>query len=904
MRFRHDQLGDWGRMQRQQLFLRELKRQALRWQNVFKLPKLIDSMTSNTISDVSSIKKLLGLVELGLGANTQHIYQTHLVGEPVVINGADELQASPAEVAAVVDEFMHPLRPPVQQIAGESQPKTSFSVTVSNGGAAAGSAAGAAGLLAVQGYTTAVAGNVLQGDSKATLVYATQAYAGNARALAAMLVPSRVVTVARAPGVQPGVAVVLGASYTGTLVLPKEPPPVRPSRCTARKTSRSGAPSLTRPSSSCACPPPGCPGSPMTGPCRAPTRSPPATVAGPPWSWSAPPAAAGTGTSKRRTGSTPPAIASPDGSSVVKGVRYLEFYDGAKLHMVAWKVDKTLYWVANTLDNELANDTMMATRHVVYRREVSRRLVPRRLDPWAALLLGVSVTLGVIILLATPGPWHKVVPAVATRPPLAPPPPPRDIAVFLKGPGREGCAGALWLHIDYEQSASPPSSCRCAWPATCRAPDSCRCSRSSTRPVRGSPRGPWATGCRSRSARGSRSTRRRCASRFPVSSRPRPRACTVPALPLTGVWALHQAPLVALQRQMRYLQFVLKGGLADEINLDGFVNYVLGSNDVSTTLRLQAASAIGAALDTAGPGDLVTSSLPAIVHRRGSYERWSVSPAALLSLRQSLAFDARRPIYQPGADRAARRAHGGRRDLAAGAFHGDLSRRVRASAARVRRRRRDGRPAHVTHPPRRRARSAGRRPATPLGVVVALGRSAKGAVPAKRARRAAERGARDRPCLRGAGGRLRGAGDRRGGQQRHRRPGQARRPAAVAGRGRARRAAALRFADGERLADCRRHDRRRAPRRRGRRGCQPCADGGATTGPARPRARRPARARDATPAAPAPRRRPPPRLTATAGAGPLTTALVTAWARLDAATFVRAVQPAFFAPRLAATGSG
>ena len=28
--------------------------------------------------------------------------------------------------------------------------------------------------------------------------------------------------------------------------------------------------------------------------------------------------------------------------------------------MVAWKTAGTLYWVSNTLDNELGNDTMMA----------------------------------------------------------------------------------------------------------------------------------------------------------------------------------------------------------------------------------------------------------------------------------------------------------------------------------------------------------------------------------------------------------------------------------------------------------------------------------------------------------------------------------------------------------------
>ncbi len=37
------------------------------------------------------------------------------------------------------------------------------------------------------------------------------------------------------------------------------------------------------------------------------------------------------------------------------------------------------------------------------------RAVMRRLDPWAALLLGVLLALGVVILLATPGPWQRVV---------------------------------------------------------------------------------------------------------------------------------------------------------------------------------------------------------------------------------------------------------------------------------------------------------------------------------------------------------------------------------------------------------------------------------------------------------------------------------------------------------------
>ena len=74
------------------------------------------------------------------------------------------------------------------------------------------------------------------------------------------------------------------------------------------------------------------------------------------------------------------------------------------------------------------------------------RAVLARLDPWAALLLGVLLALGVIILLATPGPWHKVVgaaPAVQLTPPE-----PKDIAVFALGGIDGACTGIVWLHVD------------------------------------------------------------------------------------------------------------------------------------------------------------------------------------------------------------------------------------------------------------------------------------------------------------------------------------------------------------------------------------------------------------------------------------------------------------------------
>ena len=360
VRFRHDQLGDWGRIVRQQLFLRELKRQALRWHNVLKLPKLISIITHNTVSDISSIKALLSLTQLVLGVNTSHIYQTHLVGSPIVVGGADELQASPTEVAAVVAQFTNPQKPPVQKSQAESQPKRSFTVTVTNGGAVAGSAAAAAGQLVGQGYKAQVAGDALQGDSKATLIYATQGFVGNAHVIATMLPPSRVIAVPRAPGVESGVTVVLGPAFTGQLVLPQAPA----SGPTILASASYDAASWKQ----------------LDHKTKLHLRMPKAWVSGYSYDWamsraysiptghgnSAAAVVVGTTTSggywhiEEMRWTDPPAIASPDATKTVKGTRYLQFYNGTQLHMVAWKTGSTLYWVSNTLDNEIANDAMMA----------------------------------------------------------------------------------------------------------------------------------------------------------------------------------------------------------------------------------------------------------------------------------------------------------------------------------------------------------------------------------------------------------------------------------------------------------------------------------------------------------------------------------------------------------------
>ena len=528
------------------------------------------------------------------------------------------------------------------------------------------------------------------------------------------------------------------------------------------------------------------------------------------------------------------------------------------------------------------------------------RAVPRRLDPWAALLLGVLVTLGVIILLATPGPWHRVVPAVATHPPLAPPPPPTDIAVFVNGPRREGCAGVVWLHIDYTQArftavvVSPSLSC--LLPGAGLQPLSeivdqagPKIGEQALARRLGVKLGAWIT-------IDPLAVRAALPGFFTAATKllhPRP-------VPLVGVWSLRQPPDKALQRQVRYLRLILRDGSADELNLVGFVNYIIGSTDVNTSLTLQAVSAIGAALNLSDAGDLVTSSLPVTVEHRGRYQRWLPVPDALLALRQSFAFDAASPVYP--ATVIARPA--GRTVTVLTSPLGRWTARYRtAFQAELRRYGVRGvrvelracvRPAAAS-----RALETGRaRP--PLGVVIAVGRSAAGTPSATRT------GAVLTAALAGVSAAALPAvvsevpaAPAAVNSAIAARTSAAGLPLSPVAAALAVLAPAASPAPGGPAAPT----PAAASPTPGATGGTPSSGTGSTasTGAASPTPGGTTISAPAATGSPAPAATGSP---ASVQAESLTDAVVAAWARLDAATFVRAVQPAFFAPRLAATKLG
>ena len=63
---------------------------------------------------------------------------------------------------------------------------------------------------------------------------------------------------------------------------------------------------------------------------------------------------------------------------------------------------------------------------------MTQRRLRRRPGLWGALVIALFVALAVVVVLATPGPWHPLLPTARADLVSAPP---SDVAVFLDGRG-------------------------------------------------------------------------------------------------------------------------------------------------------------------------------------------------------------------------------------------------------------------------------------------------------------------------------------------------------------------------------------------------------------------------------------------------------------------------------------
>ena len=368
VRFRHDQTGDFGRIVRQQMFLREFKRQlgeSAKWQNWRALPGLIRLVAKNTISDISSFGKLLSLGRMVMGLDANHVYQTHIEAQAIQVptaNGimADELEASPEEIQTAVQSFLHPETAPAAPV--ERLPLDAFLVRVLNGSGTPSIAEQVAHQLSSVGYRTTVAGNAPTFDYQDSIVYASPSLVTQADRIARLLKGAPVQVVPRGPGVYDGITVIVGASYGGTLAVPETTSTATPAPTLVYHTRPNLAEWKT-----------------LAKQTRVKLYMPTTWADGYGFdqfrAYSTPkgrsgraPAAVVVGTTpqggyfdiEELRWASPPATAKPDQRRTIGGRKYLLFYNGKNLHMVAWRTRASTYWVNNTLDDAIPNATLLA----------------------------------------------------------------------------------------------------------------------------------------------------------------------------------------------------------------------------------------------------------------------------------------------------------------------------------------------------------------------------------------------------------------------------------------------------------------------------------------------------------------------------------------------------------------
>ncbi len=360
VRYRHDQRGDFTRMQRQQLFIRELQHQSDRWSGDWKkVIKLIKAITKETESSFNSLGKIEPLVELAFQVDTSKVYQAHLEGETPMIDGISYVTATDGQIADVVHQFTNPTAAPITT-KGQKIKKRDFTVHLYNGSGIDGLATSAASQLAVQGYKTVAEADAYEFPGKVTTIYSPKELESYANALESMLSPANVQIVKRAPGtVDDGITVFVTSSFNGTINMPQE---VVQQQQTLEKNQKVDWPTWK----------------------QYDARTPLKLEAPTAWSsgftydqWrnysiettegkhSAASVAVvetpqyGYWSIQAMRWKDPPAVQHPDSTQTVKGRKFMLFYQGDHLHLVAWREHGTLYWVINTLDNQLSNDLIL-----------------------------------------------------------------------------------------------------------------------------------------------------------------------------------------------------------------------------------------------------------------------------------------------------------------------------------------------------------------------------------------------------------------------------------------------------------------------------------------------------------------------------------------------------------------
>ncbi len=270
------------------------------------------------------------------------------------------------------------------------------------------------------------------------------------------------------------------------------------------------------------------------------------------------------------------------------------------------------------------------------------RAVARRLDPWAALLLGGLLAMGVVILLATPGPWQRVV--GQESPVRLQAPAPDDVALFVMG-GRGGsCSGVVWLHLDAERQAltavvvAPRISGFS--PTDGYAPLAAIAGSAGPRAAAEALSGALGVSMDAWVALDRKALDLVVEPMFPMSE---VRAARTRYREARAAWRGLGGDEDAWATQYESLRVALPQVAFEEHGVVAFSNYVLGFGFVRSDLTLQGATSLAGALKEVDRNLVEVRAAPVVVERCRGGEVWHADASRVQPLHQSLVLGMRPP---------------------------------------------------------------------------------------------------------------------------------------------------------------------------------------------------------------------------------------------------------------------
>lgn len=126
LRFRHDEAGDIGRIQRQQKFLEAVASQYMTPANLLKTPALLQVVRDHMRTDLTS-EELLRLASWGKDLTPQAVQMAMLPGHDAYVGGGWYWITEPAGTQRMVDHFL------VGQPASEARSPHRYRVTIKDG---------------------------------------------------------------------------------------------------------------------------------------------------------------------------------------------------------------------------------------------------------------------------------------------------------------------------------------------------------------------------------------------------------------------------------------------------------------------------------------------------------------------------------------------------------------------------------------------------------------------------------------------------------------------------------------------------------------------------------------------------------------------------------------------------